>query len=107
MSPQPKIDLTPAQCLIVKTVLLQFLPPKSTVFVFGSRAKGTAKPHSDLDLAIDADGQTLDLAILGQLNEAFDESLLSYKVDIIDLNIIDEEFKKAINSDCLRFELNQ
>ena len=107
MSQQPKIEITPEQVEIVQTILVTYLPSKSSVFVFGSRAKGNPKPHSDLDLAIDADGQPLNLVNIGQLNEAFDESLLPYKVDIVDLNTLDQEFKKLIETDCIEFKISQ
>lgn len=106
MSQLRKIEITSQHALIVKTILAQHLPANSSVFVFGSRAKGCVKPHSDLDLAIDA-RQILGLESMGILNEAFDESLLPYKVDIVDLNAIDDEFKKAIESDCVKFVVDR
>lgn len=102
MLQQSKIEITPQHTLIVQTILEKFLPVNSTVFVFGSRAKGNIKPHSDLDLAIDAQ-QPLSMETVGALNEAFDESLLPYKVDIVDLNAIDTEFKQVIEADCVNF----
>ncbi|MSP52933.1 MAG: nucleotidyltransferase domain-containing protein [Gammaproteobacteria bacterium] len=103
MSQPSKIKITPEHALIVQTILAKYLPAKSSVFVFGSRAKGKIKPHSDLDVAVNINGQELSVAVLAHLKDAFDESLLPYKVDIVDLNSIDDEFKKAIEVDCVKF----
>lgn len=63
--------------------ILQLHVPELEVRVFGSRAKGTAKPYSDLDLALMTQAP-LTLAQLALLNEAFDESSLPFKVDLVD-----------------------
>lgn len=49
--------------------------------LFGSRAKGTYKPGSDIDIAIK--GENIDKDVLSSLNAAFEESPLIYFVDVI------------------------
>jgi predicted nucleotidyltransferase len=76
------VDLSPAQLDEVLQILARLMPAVE-VRVFGSRAKGQAKPFSDLDLAL-MTRQPLTLAQLAELNEAFDESGLPFRVDVLD-----------------------
>ena len=67
------------------------------VWAFGSRASGTAKPFSDLDLAVLAP-HALSLHELAQLNDAFDSSDLTIKVDIVDLRAASAAFQAQVDS---------
>ena len=71
--------------------------PDAEFIVFGSRIYGTAKPWSDLDLAIKAKSP-LDWKLLAEIKEAFQESELPFRVDILDWNDITESFCKAIET---------
>jgi predicted nucleotidyltransferase len=82
---------------LVSTILNANLPPCATVWVFGSRATGGARRYSDLDLAIDA-GRPLTLDEIACLDEAFSNSDLPYKVDLVDWQSIDPRFRNAIAS---------
>ncbi len=88
------IDITPADQEIVTTILKKHVP-HAEVRVFGSRHKWTAKPYSDLDLAIVADAK-LEKQIIYDLEEAFEESELSFRVDVIDWYAISDEFRAII-----------
>lgn len=88
------IDITPADQEIVTTILKKHVP-NAEIRVFGSRHKWTSKPYSDLDLAIVADAK-LDKQIIYDLEEAFEESELSFRVDIIDWYAISDEFRAII-----------
>lgn len=48
------VDIRTSDLHIIQKILHPLLPEHSRVWVFGSRAKGTTKRSSDLDLAIDA-----------------------------------------------------
>ena len=96
-------DVQPNHVTLVKTILNQLLLHKAKVWLFGSRATGSTKPHSDLDLAIDQDGQPLTLLQLAQLNEAFDNSALPYKVDVVDMNDISTGFLTIIQEQSTLF----
>lgn len=98
------IDMTPDQAEIVRAILKKTLPLKSKVWVFGSRSKGKIKPFSDLDLAIDCLEKPLSIEIMADLREAFDESDLPYKVDIVDINATTSEFLEMINTDKVVFD---
>ncbi|MSR85666.1 nucleotidyltransferase domain-containing protein [Candidatus Uhrbacteria bacterium] len=76
------VDLKPRHLTVVKKILQVHIPHK-TVWLFGSRATGKTHPASDIDLAI-IDEQPLDPKILGDLQYAFEESSLPYRVDLVD-----------------------
>jgi type I restriction enzyme S subunit len=63
---------------------------------FGSRYKWTAKDYSDLDLAIVGKSK-LSLTRTGALRDAFEESDLPFRVDILDWHGISKEFQAIIN----------
>jgi predicted nucleotidyltransferase len=67
------IDLSADERTIVCDILRTHLPPGTRVWVFGSRATGTARRYSDLELALEAD-KPLWLAVLADLAEALSES---------------------------------
>lgn len=93
------IDLKPEELETVKSILKQWIPGKKVV-AFGSRVNGTAKPFSDLDLAIYSD-QALPRSVMAHLRDAFSASNLRIKVDLVETSDIDENFLKIIES---RFE---
>jgi type I restriction enzyme S subunit len=90
-----RIALSPEHRRIVLDLLAEHLPHGGKVWMFGSRATGRARRYSDLDLAIDA-GRPLTLDEAAILREAFEESDLPWRVDIIDWRGIDNRFREAI-----------
>ena len=95
MSTAPtRVDLRPDHWAIVRNALRRYVPDRE-VLVFGSRASGTAKEYSDLDLAIMGD-EPLSLREVSALDEALGESDLPFKVDIVEWARIDEGFRRII-----------
>lgn len=91
------LAITPNELRIVKEILARILPPGYQTFVFGSRATGIhLKPWSDLDLVI-CGPEPLSFSLSGQLREAFDESLLPWKVDIVDRATVSEAFGRIVD----------
>ena len=88
------VDLSPPHLAIVEQILSEHVPD-CEVRAFGSRATWTAKDYSDLDLAIVGDGP-LDRRTLGRLQEAFEESTLPMRVDVVDLRSITDSFRESI-----------
>lgn len=82
MTASAALDLRPEHHQLV-TAILRVHVPGHEVWAFGSRAQGTAKPYSDLDLAV-LSPTPLPIATLAALEEAFTESALPFKVDLID-----------------------
>jgi len=64
----------------VRAVLERF-PEVERAVLFGSRAKGTYNPGSDIDLALE--GAALDWRTVGRLYDALDDQLLPYKFSLI------------------------
>ena len=54
-----KVAIQPEHAALVKTILHRYLPKYTLLWVFGSRAKGTSKKFSDLDIAIDCGERVL------------------------------------------------
>jgi predicted nucleotidyltransferase len=68
----------------------------SKAMIFGSRAKGTQKNGSDIDLALIAEG--LDFRKICRIGSSLDDLDLPYKIDIIDYNgISNRELKEHID----------
>ena len=93
------IDLNPHHLETVNAILAEHVP-ECEVWAFGSRATWTAKDYSDLDLAVVGKGP-LDWNMLGHLKEAFEESNLPMRVDVLDWHSISESFRKVIERDCV------
>lgn len=89
------IDMTAEHRHLVLHVLRAHLPAGTAAWAFGSRATGRARRYSDLDIAIDA-GRRLNLEEKATLAEAFSDSDLPYRVDIIDWHAIDDRFRRLI-----------
>lgn len=62
-------------------------PQIERVTLYGSRAKGNYRPGSDIDLAINAHGMTLDQ--LCDLENRLDDLLLPYKIDLCLVDQVD------------------
>ena len=90
-----RLDLSPVERAIVCAILRRHLPSGVRVWAFGSRAVGRARRLSDLDLAIDA-GRALELGELAGLREAFAESDLPWRVDLLDWHGTDPAFRARI-----------
>ena len=91
------IDLSPAHLAIVERILAEHVP-ECEVRAFGSRATWTARDYSDLDLAVVGDGP-LHWRTLSRLREAFEESRLAMRVDVLDWHDISQSFQQVIQRD--------
>lgn len=96
-------ELTAAQLAIIRAILAR-LVPRASVRLYGSRVAGGARPHSDLDLVVDA-GSPLDLGVLGDLREAFQESDLPFRVDLLDWHRASPSFRRAIQHETVPLPL--
>ena len=76
------IDIASADLEIVQGILSQYVPGLE-VRAFGSRVSWNARTTSDLDLAL-LTSQPLDFTLKAELQEAFAQSDLSFRVDIVD-----------------------
>ena len=98
MTPPGTIALSAEEHRIVLAILGAILPSAASVWAYGSRATGRAGRFSDLDLAIDA-GRPLSVDEAARLREAFTESDLPFRVDLLDWQTADENFRRTIAPD--------
>lgn len=73
--------------------VLAAFPEVRLALLFGSEARGTARPDSDIDIAVDAP-----LASLGQLGAAL-SSRLGAEVDVVRLDVVSIPLLEALISD--------
>lgn len=92
----PPIDIDPAHWAIVDRILAGHVPAHE-VWAFGSRATRTAKPYSDLDLCVVSE-RPLGLDLRAALAEAFAESDLPWKVDVVDWATTSDSFRRIIQA---------
>jgi predicted nucleotidyltransferase len=91
-----RLQISEHEWLLVADVLAKHLANR-TVWAFGSRATGLrVKRFSDLDLAVQG---RLTFAERAALSEAFDEALISFKVDVVETELIDADFLRRIQPD--------
>ena len=93
------IDLEARQRDLVLDILAE-QAPHCAVWAFGSRTNGTARPYSDLDLAL-LGPEPLARAALGRLREAFAESELNIRVAVVDWRALSAQFRAAIAPHCV------
>jgi type I restriction enzyme S subunit len=91
--PEP-IDISPKDLVIVRAILSHYVP-EYEVRAFGSRVAWTAKENSDLDLAVMTD-KPLKATLFVDLKDAFTDSDLSIKVDVVDWAKTGANFRKII-----------
>ncbi|NLB64620.1 MAG: nucleotidyltransferase domain-containing protein [Fibrobacter sp.] len=84
----------------IKDLLHQYLP-NVEVWIYGSRAKGSSKPSSDLDMVVFATPQSY--AAVQELREAFEESYLPFRVDLFVWDQIPASFKPQIEREKVVF----
>lgn len=92
------IDIAPEHLAQVQAILARHLPAGVEVLVFGSRARGGAKRFSDLDLAL-KDVGPLDPTVMAHLVDAFEESSLPWRVDLVDYYALTPAFLSAVEVD--------
>ena len=98
------IVMSANEAAIVRGILDRFIPPDTCVYVFGSRAGGKPKPWSDLDLAFESEAE-FSPSLFSELAEAFDESALAWKVDLLDLSSVSEAFGKIVDATKIRLDV--
>lgn len=84
------MHLSPKHTQIVLGILAKY---PYTFYVFGSRANGSPKPFSDLDLCI---MEPIDYKTLSLIEGDFEESDFPYTVDIINWPKCTVEFQNLI-----------
>ena len=88
------MDIMAEECQTVLSLLERHLPG-TAAWVYGSRAKRTSRPQSDLDLVVFATPEQRPQ--IGDLREAFEESNLPFRVDLFVWDEVPDSFREQIH----------
>lgn len=75
------------------------LVPEAKIYLYGSRARGTYKSWSDIDLALDAGHPIEPRGRIAELRDVLRELSIIYRVDVVDFNNISGVFKEEVTFD--------
>lgn len=91
------INITEGELKEIKGLLKKYATG-CEVRAFGSRITRNVKNYSDLDLVIVGNHKVVRKDMIC-LKEAFEESKLPFRVDVLDWHNISDDFKKVIEND--------
>lgn len=91
------INLTDDEYLLIKKILEKY---PYQFYAFGSRVKGGQKPYSDLDLCYK---DPIPDATITKIYEDFELSRLPFKVELLNWNRCDSDFRASIEKDLVTF----
>lgn len=94
------LAITDDQRQMVRSILTRIIPG-ADYLAFGSRLGRSHHRYSDLDIAVKAPGK-IPLAQLSALEEAFADSDLPFRVDIVDLHRASPEFRCMVEANHVR-----
>ena len=79
-----------------RRIVLDGLSKHATrVFLFGSRAGGTPRLSSDIDVGV-LPLAPLPSGLLSEIRERLEESSIPYEVDLVDLSEVGESFRRRV-----------
>lgn len=78
--------------------ILSVLFPTAKVYLFGSRARGTASQWSDIDIALDV-GHKLEHVDVDEAKCMFVESNIPYKIEIVDFHSVSKSMQESIRQE--------
>lgn len=80
---------------LIKKVVHSYIPDQSyRVFIFGSRAEGTSRRWSDVDIGL-LGPKKIDLFTILAIKEDLQESDLPYRVDVVDFSSASKDFTRV------------
>lgn len=88
------MKISPQQLDIIRKIFSS-ISEDCKVLAFGSRVSGNAAKFSDLDLAI-VGNKEIPLSVISELKDAFSESDLPFRVDLIDWSRTSEKFRTIV-----------
>ncbi len=84
--------LSEKQVNLIGSIITEFAPAVESVSIFGSRATGSHRSYSDIDMVLYGDIEEL---TVDRLWTCFHESSLPYKVDLVGYNLVEYPPLKA------------
>ena len=69
--------------------------PNCRVYLFGSRAKGTARKNSDFDIAVDC-GSNIPFSVMAKIEGELEELPTLKSFDLVDLSLVSDDFRKMV-----------
>lgn len=96
------IDITQKQRESLLALLRRFIPGV-TVWAYGSRVKGTARPNSDLDLVVFTSPEQR-TAVSELKDELAESSDIPFLVDLHIWDELPEQFREVISKDSVVFQ---
>ena len=94
------LDLDPKYIDFIKETILVEIP-NVEIYIFGSRMQGNALEYSDVDIALKNE-EKISIESILKLRIKFENSTFPYKVDIVDLKNLKDEFRGIIEKDLYR-----
>lgn len=82
--------------VFIRNELRKRLPQNTPVYLFGSRARQTARWNSDYDLWVDAD---VPERVIAEIVEKIDESFVPFKVDIVTTARLHDLFGERVRAE--------
>ena len=78
--------------------IIKALMPTAKIYLFGSRARGTARKWSDIDIALDV-GHAVPLTAIDELISMFQATNIPYKIEIVDFHQVNPDMQNAIKNE--------
>ena len=75
---------------------------KCSIYLYGSRINGKSVKYSDVDIALDFNGEPVSENVKYTLSNLLEKSILPYTVDIVDINTVSSVFKSKIEKDFIK-----
>lgn len=75
--------------------LICVLIPTAKIYLYGSRARGTNRPNSDIDIALDAE-KIIEWSKLDEVRTVLEATNIPYKIDVVDLKSASQSFANVI-----------
>lgn len=85
---------------LIKRTVYKYLSTSYQIFVFGSRARGTNRKYSDVDLGLKGP-QKIDSKTIFKLKNELAESNIPYLIDVADFSGEETNFKKLAIKDAV------
>ncbi|MDX8409568.1 MAG: nucleotidyltransferase domain-containing protein [Mariprofundales bacterium] len=85
---------------LVRRIVFDYLRQwRVKVWLFGSRARGDASSHSDIDIALLSEEESLPVDWLAGLRERLEESNVLCLVDVVELRGASRELKRKVEQE--------